>query len=60
MHGEGTVLKDVKQPGSLGRTIPGVKRSVCHKHQGSEANITEQADEVTNVRYRPFPEGSGA
>ena len=59
-QGEETVLLYVQRADTLDRTFAGSKGSVSDIHHGCEADITVQAGKVTNVRYRSFPEGSGA
>jgi hypothetical protein len=59
-RGEETVLLYVQRADTLDRTFAGSKGSVSDIRHGCEADITVQAGKVTNVRYRPFPEGSGA
>lgn len=59
-QGEETVLLYVQHAGALDRTFPGSKGSISDIRHGCEANITVQAGKVTNVQYRPYPEGSGA
>jgi hypothetical protein len=59
-QGEETVLLYVQRADTLDRTIAGSKGSVSDIRHGCEADIPVQAGKVTNVRYRPFPEGSGA
>ena len=59
-QGEETVLLYVQRADTFDRTFAGSKGSVSDIRHGCEADITVQAGKVTNVRYRPFPEGSGA
>lgn len=59
-QGEDTVFLYVQRADTLGRTFAGSKGSVSDIRHGREADITLQAGKVTNVRYRPFPEGSRA
>lgn len=59
-QGEATFLLYVNHAGALDRTFAGSKGSISDIRHGCEASITVQAGKVTSVRYRPFPEGSGA
>jgi hypothetical protein len=58
-QGEETVLLYVQRADTLDRTFAGSKGSICDIRHGCEADIILQAGKVTNVRYRPFPEGAG-
>jgi hypothetical protein len=59
-QGEETVLLYVQRADTLDRTFAGSKGSISDIRHGCEADIIVKAGKVTNVRYRPFPEGSGA
>jgi hypothetical protein len=57
---EETILRYVQRADTLDRTFAGSKGSVSDIRHGCEADITAQSGKVTDVQYRPFPEGSGA